>query len=171
MSRTQETADQGGLVSRTIDTPVGRLRVLAGKGGLRRVRFRAPGPGPRAPSAGAAPAAARQHLRAACEQLREYFRGERTRFAVPLDLSDGTPFQRAVWRACARIPFGEVRSYSELAEMAGYARAARAVGNAMNANPVPIIVPCHRVIRANGSPGGFGSGLPLKRKLLRLESR
>ena len=102
-------------------------------------------------------------------QLRKYFAGEPAEFDVPLDFSDGTKFERAVWRACMRIPRGATRTYSELAAMAGYPRAARAVGNAMARNPFPIVVPCHRVIRADGSLGRYGYGAELKRKLLELE--
>ncbi len=112
---------------------------------------------------------ARGHVRRLRRQLTRYFAGERVRFDVPLDLSDGTVFQRAVWRACARIPSGETRSYADLARMAGRPGAARAVGNAMHTNPVPIVVPCHRVIKSDGSLGGYGSGVSLKKKLLRIE--
>ncbi|MFH1730105.1 MAG: methylated-DNA--[protein]-cysteine S-methyltransferase [Planctomycetota bacterium] len=112
---------------------------------------------------------ARKHVRRLQKQLTRYFAGEAVRFDVPLDLSAGTAFQRAVWRACARIPYGETRSYGELAQMAGRPGAARAVGGAMHANPLSILVPCHRVIRSDGSLGGFGLGISLKKKLLRLE--
>lgn len=112
---------------------------------------------------------ARAHIRRLREQLTRYFAGEAVAFDVPLDLSGGTVFQRAIWRACARIPNGQTRSYAEVARMAGRPAAARAVGNALHNNPVPIVVPCHRVIRSDGSLGGFGSGVRLKKKLLRLE--
>ena len=102
-------------------------------------------------------------------QLRDYAAGKLTRFRVPLDLSSGTPFQRAVWRAMLTIPLGETRSYRWIARKIGRPRATRAVGAACGANPVAVVVPCHRVIAGDGSIGGFGGGLAWKRKLLRLE--
>jgi methylated-DNA-[protein]-cysteine S-methyltransferase len=101
-------------------------------------------------------------------QLGEYFAGQRRAFELPLDLR-GTPFQRAVWDALLRIPFGESRSYSGLAQELGRPRAARAVGQAVGANPVSIIVPCHRVLGQNGSLTGYGGGLERKVALLWLE--
>src|SRR5262245_50397378 len=95
--------------------------------------------------------------------LEEYLAGRTRDLDFPLDLGEGTPFQRRVWEAARRIPYGEVASYADLARLAGGARAQRAVGNALGANPVPIIVPCHRVIHADRSLGGFSSGLAWKR--------
>jgi O-6-methylguanine DNA methyltransferase len=86
-----------------------------------------------------------------------------------MDLSSGTDFQRRVWRALQKIPRGQTRSYGWVARKIGRPKAARAVGTACGANPVPIIIPCHRVIASDGSLGGFGGGLPLKRRLLALE--
>jgi len=155
------------------DSPIGRLVIGATAKGISNVSLR---PTKReiasaqdADSSGAGAAEARGHVRRLTKQLVRYFEGKRVRFDVPLDLSRGTAFQRAVWRACARIPRGETRSYADLARMAGRPGAARAVGNAMHNNPVPIAVPCHRVIKSDGSLGGFGSGVSLKKKLLRLE--
>lgn len=91
------------------------------------------------------------------------------RFPGPVDLGAGTPFQQRVWRAIASIPRGETRSYAWLARKAGKPTACRAAANACGANPVPLLVPCHRVIASDGSLGGFSLGLALKRKLLRLE--
>jgi len=108
-------------------------------------------------------------LRHAVAQLGEYFRGERRAFDLKLDLSAGTPFQQRVWQGTADIPFGEVRSYGELAAAIGAPGTARAVGQALGANPVPIVVPCHRVVSADGGLGGFALGLRIKRALLRLE--
>ncbi len=107
----------------------------------------------------------------ACErQLNEYFAGERRLFDLPLDLR-GTEFQRQCWQALLAIPYGETRSYAQLARMVGRPRAGRAVGLANGANPIAIIVPCHRVIASDGTLGGYGGGLPAKRWLLELEQR
>ncbi len=106
--------------------------------------------------------------RAAIEQILEYLASERTHFDVPLDLR-GTPFQRAVWDALLEIPYGESRSYAEVARAVGRPKAQRAVGSANNANPVSLIVPCHRVISADGSLGGYGGGQALKARLLAME--
>jgi O-6-methylguanine DNA methyltransferase len=106
--------------------------------------------------------------RAAIEQILEYLASERTHFDVPLDLR-GTPFQRAVWDALLEIPYGESRSYADVACAVGRPKAQRAVGSANNANPVSLIVPCHRVIAADGSLGGYGGGQKLKARLLAME--
>lgn len=102
------------------------------------------------------------------EQLREYFAMERQTFDLPVRLH-GTPFQQAVWQALCEIPYGETRTYGEIARRIGHPRAGRAVGMANHANRLLIIVPCHRVIGANGQLTGFGAGLPVKEYLLRLE--
>lgn len=109
-------------------------------------------------------AAAKRALR----ELEEYFSGERRSFSIPLDAA-GTPFQLAVWAALRSIPYGEVRTYGEVARMVGRPKAVRAVGGACHANPVIVVTPCHRVVAANGA-GGFGGGLENKRKLLSLET-
>ncbi len=101
-------------------------------------------------------------------ELSAYFRGEPVVFSRKLDLR-GTYFQKAVWRVLMKIPYGNVRSYKWLATQVGNPNAARAVGNALNGNRVPIIVPCHRIIESSGGLGGFGGGLELKKKLLELE--
>lgn len=106
----------------------------------------------------------------AAAQLAEYFAGTRRRFELPLDPA-GTAFQLRVWRALACVPYGSVVSYGELARRIGQPQACRAVGLANGANPLPIIVPCHRVIGADGSLTGFGGGLESKRSLLALERR
>ncbi|MFC4098577.1 methylated-DNA--[protein]-cysteine S-methyltransferase [Paenibacillus xanthanilyticus] len=105
---------------------------------------------------------------AAAEQLAEYFAGGRQLFDLPLDLW-GTPFQRKVWQALTEVPFGAVCSYKHIAEAIGQPKAVRAVGGANNRNPIPVIVPCHRVIGASGEMVGYGGGLPIKRCLLDLE--
>ena len=108
-------------------------------------------------------------LRQAADELERYFAGERVQFACPLDLH-GTPFQLQVWHALTRIPYGETRSYAEIAREIGHPSAVRAVGAANGANPVAIIVPCHRVIGSNGALTGYGGGLPTKAWLLALET-
>ncbi|MDQ0340710.1 O-6-methylguanine DNA methyltransferase [Caldalkalibacillus uzonensis] len=101
-------------------------------------------------------------------QLEAYFQGERTQFDCELHLV-GTPFQKLVWQALLNIPYGEVRSYKEIAKEVGAPKAVRAIGGANNKNPVPIIVPCHRVVGSNGALVGYGGGLEIKRQLLLLE--
>ncbi|GCE13230.1 methylated-DNA--[protein]-cysteine S-methyltransferase [Tengunoibacter tsumagoiensis] len=107
-------------------------------------------------------------LEKAQEELHRYFAGECVQFTCPLDLH-GTPFQLLVWQALTKIPYGKTCSYSEIAQAIGQPKASRAVGAANGANPVPIIVPCHRVIGRNGTLTGYGSGLPTKSWLLSLE--
>jgi methylated-DNA-[protein]-cysteine S-methyltransferase len=103
-------------------------------------------------------------------QLREYFAGKRAAFDLPL-APEGTAFQRSVWRQLQEIPYGETISYGELARRVGNPKASRAVGSANGANPVPIVIPCHRVIAGDGTLGGFGGGLLTKQTLLTLELR
>jgi O-6-methylguanine DNA methyltransferase len=110
-------------------------------------------------------------LTQAHQELAEYFAGERTFFTVPVDLSEVAPFERAALDVAARIPYGEVRSYKWIAEQLGAPDGARAVGNAMAGNPVPIIVPCHRVVKTDGGLGGYSFGLLRKEALLNLERK
>lgn len=105
----------------------------------------------------------------AYSQLNEYFKGKRMTFDLPLAYG-GTPFQRKVWRELQNIPYGETRSYEDVAVGIGNKKAVRAVGQANNKNPIMIIVPCHRVINKDGKIGGFGSGLEVKKFLLNLEN-
>lgn len=125
--------------------------------------------------AGGAPAAAGGRigplLGLARLELAEYLAGERSFFTVPLDLSGVPPFERSALEVAARIPYGEVRSYKWIAEQLGQPAAARAVGGAMAGNPVPIIVPCHRVVRSDGGLGGYSFGLVRKETFLDLERR
>jgi methylated-DNA-[protein]-cysteine S-methyltransferase len=147
-----------------VETPVGRLTLLAGPAGVREVLW----PGERPPPdtlAGTHPA-----LELAAEQIGEYFAGERRAFRLPLDLV-GTPFQRRAWLALASIPFGTSLSYGDQARRLGHPRAVRAVGAANARNPVPIVLPCHRLVGADGSLTGFGGGLDVKRTLLEHEAR
>ena len=102
-------------------------------------------------------------------RLRDYLEGRKVTFPEPLDLRGSTPFQRKVWQLTATIPYGEMRSYAWLAERMGHPRAARAVGKSLALNPLPILIPCHRVVRKNGKLGGFSGGLELKRRLLEVE--
>jgi O-6-methylguanine DNA methyltransferase len=111
----------------------------------------------------------RRHAEQARQELAEYLAGRRTFFTVPVDLAGVGEFQGRVLAAANRIPFGQVTSYSDLARRIGRPRAARAVGNALGANPVPVIVPCHRVIRGDGSWGHYAFGAALKTRLLELE--
>jgi len=105
------------------------------------------------------------------EQLRRYYAGQVVHFDVPFDLSRHTPFQRLVWDVTFGIPYGETRSYAWVAAEIGSPQAYRAVGSAMAANPIPIIIPCHRVLRSDGSLGGYGGGLTMKQRLLAMEKR
>ena len=107
-------------------------------------------------------------IKEACRQLSEYLKGERKTFDLPLN-PKGTDFQKCVWRALCDIPYGETRTYKQIAEAIGNPKAVRAVGMANNRNPITIIVPCHRVIGANGTLVGYGGGLEMKEFLLRLE--
>jgi O-6-methylguanine DNA methyltransferase len=107
--------------------------------------------------------------RRAVKQILEYLKGKRTEFDLELDLQ-GTPFQLDTWYALCEIPYGEVRTYSEIARAIGRPKAVRAVGTANGSNPLSLIVPCHRVVAAGGKLGGYGGGLPLKKKLLVMES-
>jgi methylated-DNA-[protein]-cysteine S-methyltransferase len=101
-------------------------------------------------------------------QLKEYLKGRLKRFDCPLDFR-GTPFEKKAWAELARIPYGQTRSYKEIAQAIGHPRAFRAVGNANGRNTLPLIIPCHRVIESNGGLGGFGHGLKVKKQLLDFE--
>ena len=147
-------------------TPIGRLTVAADAQGLRHVLFetnkyeaaeRAEWKRDAAP------------LRVAREQLEAYFAGERQQFDMPLR-PVGTPFQLKVWKTLAEIPFAATWSYGEVAKRIGEPKAMRAVGAANGRNPLPIVLPCHRVIGSDGSLTGFGGGLPIKQYLLRHEA-
>lgn len=151
------------LFSTLVPSPVGRLHVFV-DAAARLVRLDFPG-GARALSPATSDAERCAHVAA---QLAEYFAGRRRTFDLEL-AADGTDFQRAVWRELRRIPYGTTISYAELARRVGKPKAVRAVGAANGHNPIPIVVPCHRVIGADGSLTGFGGGLASKRALLRLE--
>jgi methylated-DNA-[protein]-cysteine S-methyltransferase len=144
-----------------IESPVGRLVLESDGEVLRAIWLPHQAAGASAPGAGAdAPPV----LKETATQLAEYFDGTRTSFDVPMEL-DGTPFQREVWAELTRIPYGQTISYGELARRVGRPKGPRAVGQANGKNPIPIIVPCHRVVASNGL-GGYAGGLPLKQALL-----
>ena len=148
-----------------VETPVGPLlTVVDGEGGLVRVWF-----GDEWAGLGISPAE-RDAGRCAevARQLREYFTRQRREFDLRVAPA-GSPFQQEVWRQVAAIPYGETRSYGEIAARVGGAAVARAVGLANGANPIPIVIPCHRVVGADGSLVGYGGGLAVKAALLRLE--
>lgn len=109
-------------------------------------------------------------LQACAAQLQEYFAGERTVFDLPL-CPEGTPFQRAVWRALTDIPYGQTRSYGQIAAEIGRPGASRAVGQANHVNPILFVIPCHRVVCADENPGGYHGGIAVKEALLMLEKR
>lgn len=109
-------------------------------------------------------------LKEAGKQLQEYFAGKRKSFDLPL-APDGTRFQQSVWESLIQIPYGETRSYGQIAQSIGREKASRAVGMANNKNPIPIIIPCHRVIGANGKLVGYAGGLEVKEHLLKLEKQ
>jgi len=139
-----------------------KLRLVASKSGLRAVQFPPFG----LVEGGENPA--NTMMIEAAEELRTYFAGILRVFRVPLDLV-GTDFQLSVWRQLLTIPYGETRSYAQIAEAIGRPTAVRAVGAANGSNPVAIVVPCHRVIGSSGKLTGYGGGLPLKKRLLELE--
>ena len=147
------------------DSPIGRLLLAGDDAGLRRIEF-PEGRHPQEPQPGWREERAR--FSEALRQLDAYFAGRLRRFELPL-APQGTGFQRSVWEALCLIPYGETLSYGELARRLGKPGASRAVGLANGRNPLPIVIPCHRVVGSDGSLTGFGGGLPTKTKLLRLE--
>ncbi|MGH9790976.1 MAG: methylated-DNA--[protein]-cysteine S-methyltransferase [Candidatus Acidiferrales bacterium] len=158
------------MAETTMDSPIGRIYVAAGPGGITRMeigRVPAARAGARANGTGAW-AEALAHLARAVRQLEEYFAGRRRDFDLRLDLR-GTPLQQRVWQGLLAIPFGRTLTYGELARRVGTPRAARAVGAACGSNPVPLVVPCHRVIGSDGSLHGYGGGLWRKEFLLKHE--
>jgi O-6-methylguanine DNA methyltransferase len=166
------------LHSTMFTSPVGPLFLAASQNGLVALEFdaRLPGqqtirPNPRdlrAETTGIRFEESASALRPYARELEEYFSGRRRQFTFALDLR-GTDFQRACWQALVAIPYGETRSYGDIARAVGRPQGFRAVGMANNRNPVAIVVPCHRVIASDGSLCGYGGGLDVKRKLLELE--
>jgi methylated-DNA-[protein]-cysteine S-methyltransferase len=147
-----------------LDTPVGTLLIVGDDAGIRRIAL----PRHRQPVIQPSWRRDADAAREPVEQLRAYFAGEITDFDLVL-APQGTPFQLRVWEALRRIPFGETRSYGELAKRIGKPTASRAVGAANGQNPISIVIPCHRVIGADGSLTGYAGGLPTKKTLLELE--
>lgn len=152
------------VASRTLDTPLGPLTVSASPAGLTGIRFGAAPPATR-PAAGRAA----RHLARAAAQLAAYLSGGLRAFDLALDLDGASAFDRLVYGAMLEVPYGELVAYGELAARIGRPTAARAVGGACNRNPLPVVVPCHRVVAADGTLGGYGGGLDVKRALLHLE--
>lgn len=162
------------IAYRTVDTPVGSLLLAGTRAGLLRVAYQASGH-----DAALADLAERVsprilhapgRLDAVTRELDEYFAGERRMFEVPLDLRLASGFRRAVLAHLAEIGYGRTESYAQVAAAAGSPRAVRAVGTACATNPVPVVLPCHRVVRSDGSAGGYVGGAAAKETLLRLEA-
>ena len=153
-----------------LDTPIGTLRLVGGEDAVDRIDLPNRAAEPPNPSWVASNGALPTALAQAKRQLEEYFAGERREFDLPL-AAGGTDFQRRVWAELGRIPFGETISYGELAARVGKPTASRAVGAANGRNPLPVVVPCHRVIGTSGRLVGYGGGLPTKQALLDLERR
>jgi methylated-DNA-[protein]-cysteine S-methyltransferase len=153
---------------KTTKSPVGNLKLVATDKGLAAILWENENP-KRVPLTLLIENKTHPVLLQTEQQLKEYFAGERTSFSVKLD-PVGTEFQNKVWRALSEIPFGETRSYGEIAKRIGNANATRAVGAANGKNPISIIVPCHRVIGASGKLTGFAGGLDIKAQLLALET-
>jgi len=153
-------------------TPIGGLEVTVADGAVVGVRFsrQSPNAQPSHPES-VDPHGLDPVLATAWAELTQYFAGERTRFTVPVRFTRGSPFERAVWARIATIPYGQMTTYGQIARDLGEPGGAQAVGAACGRNPVPVIVPCHRVVGANGTLVGFGGGLPRKRQLLTLEAR
>ena len=144
-----------------LNSPVGWLEIEAEEAGVSAIRFMKSAPND-------VPEFTYGHLKDAYRQLREYFRGERLSFSFKLSLR-GTPFQETVWRALKTVPFGSTVSYGDIASQIGAPQAARAVGTANNRNPLPIVIPCHRVVGKNGDLTGYAPGLSIKQALLSME--
>jgi methylated-DNA-[protein]-cysteine S-methyltransferase len=174
--RFRTAAFAGGLLDVTYelaDTPLGMLLLARTERGLCRIGY---DPEPERDAEALARVFGRRVLRApgalddARRQLDEYFEGRRQRFDLPLDLGLSRDFSRRVLLELGRVPYGKVTTYGSLAARAGAPRAARAVGTVMNRNPIPIVLPCHRVVGASGSLVGYGGGLERKKALLELEA-
>jgi methylated-DNA-[protein]-cysteine S-methyltransferase len=159
------------LVYKFIPSPVGGLKLVASREGLVAIFWKRDEPSHAERELGEMRNDERHPVLVDTErQLSEYFAGKRREFSLRLDMR-GTPFQKDVWEALLAIPYGETTSYGEIAKRIGRPSASRAVGAANGANPIPIVVPCHRVIGSTGKLTGFGGGLDVKEKLLGIESQ
>jgi methylated-DNA-[protein]-cysteine S-methyltransferase len=176
LQRLAERADTEGLldIAYTMsDSPFGSLLLAATPRGL--VKLSLPGHAPEETLEDLAARVSPRLLEAPARldevrrELDLYFEGKLTEFDLPLDWQLSKDFRRRALRAIDRIPYGKTRSYTEIARSAGNERAVRAAGSACGANPIPIVVPCHRVLRSGGALGGYGGGLPMKEALLKLE--
>lgn len=147
-----------------VPSPFGLLRLVGDEAGLTHLLFGGQ------PAPENAPAGETALFRLAAQELTEYFAGRRRTFTVPLS-PEGTPFQLAVWAALRTIPYGQTASYRDIGAKIGKPAAARAVGQANGKNPLPVFIPCHRVIAADGALGGYSLGTDIKRQLLALEQR
>ena len=150
-----------------LETPIGPLTITATKKAVTAIRFGTQVPEGSTPCTGAE---ATPLLRKAAEEIGDYFAGSRRKFTLPL-APEGTPFQQKVWKALRTIPYGETRTYKEIAIQIGHNQSFRAVGMASNRNPIAIVVPCHRVIGYDGKLTGYAGGLDVKEQLLALEKR
>lgn len=153
------------LCCQKIESIIGNLYAVVSDEGLMQLQFSRPKAFALAPPANKAQKKIFEDTK---KQLQEYFQGERKKFDLPLVL-EGSEFQKKVWSELSKIPFAKTISYKELAERIGNPKASRAVGGANGKNPICIIIPCHRVIAANKTIGGYSGGLPIKRKLLSIE--
>lgn len=145
-----------------LNTPIGRVTIEADDLGVRRIYFG------RRPEISSDSSHSKKHLQQAKKEIEEYFSGLRKNFEFPVRL-EGTDFQKKVWKLARRIPFGKTWSYKELAERVGDRKAARAVGSALKKNPIPIAIPCHRIIASNGDLTGFAGGMEKKEWLIEHE--
>lgn len=157
------------MVRRSIATREGEFLAVYSTRGLAQLHFPAIRETDSRPADGRAPSVVRSWNRATKAALRAILAGRPPPAFPPLDLTVGTAFQQSVWRAVEKIPLGQTRSYGEIARAIGQPNGVRAVGGACGANPIPVLVPCHRVLAANGKLGGFSGGLEWKRKLLERE--
>ena len=155
------------VFEKRIETAVGTVTVRCSDQGLREIMLNGTNKKvvPNSVKANGQKAPGARWAHQAARELEEYFAGRRQKFDVPLDV-DGTPFQKKVWAALCTIPYGETRSYGDIARQVGNPRGARAVGMANHENPIAIVVPCHRVIASDGGLGGYGGGLKTKSFLL-----
>ena len=160
MQKTESSREEK-AVALCMDSPVGKLMIVQQGEAVKEILFEEK-------ITDAVPLRSTELLLCAQRQLNEYFSGSRKVFSLPLALT-GTPFQRKVWQQLTQIPYGEVRSYGQIAQAVGNPKACRAVGAANHCNPIPILGPCHRVVGANGSLTGYAGGLWRKNLLLKLE--